>query len=342
MANRNIIVVGASAGGVTALVNLVKSLPAGFNGSMFVVLHISSFSPSYLPGILSNAGSLEAIHPKNGETIKPGMIYIAPPDHHLLIERRHIMVAKGPKENRFRPSIDALFRSAAYVYGQQVIGIVLSGLLDDGTSGLWSIKRLGGKCIVQQPEDAEYPSMPENVLKYVEVDYSVPVSQMGDILEKLTRERMDTKPTVSDKELKLLEMEVAIATKDGAFEKGILDMGVLTPFTCPECHGALVQLIEGKIIRFRCHTGHAYTISSLLAEVSETVEDTLWQAMRGLEEATMLLNKVADLYESNGDKHDAAIFHKKAKVIADRARVIHDAIFEQEPLSEDIRIKDLS
>lgn len=342
MANRNIIVAGASAGGVTALVNLVKSLPANFNGSIFVVVHISSFSPSYLPDILSNAGSLEAIHPKNGEKIKPKMIYIAPPDHHMLVERGHIIVAKGPKENRFRPSIDALFRSAAYVYGSQVIGIVLSGLLDDGTSGLWSVKRLGGKCIIQLPEDAEFPSMPENVLKYVEVDYSVPVSQMGDILEKLIQERIDTKPNVSDKELKLLEMEVAIATKDGAFEKGILDMGILTPFTCPECHGALVQLIEGKIIRFRCHTGHAYTISSLLAEVSEDVESTLWQAMRGLEEATMLLNKVADLYESNGDKAEALIFSKKAKTIADRARIIHDAVFEQEPLSEDIRYKEIN
>ncbi len=342
MANRNIIVAGASAGGVTALVNLVKSLPANFNGSIFVVVHISSFSPSYLPDILSNAGSLEAIHPKNGEKIKPKMIYIAPPDHHMLVERGHIIVAKGPKENRFRPSIDALFRSAAYVYGSQVIGIVLSGLLDDGTSGLWSVKRLGGKCIIQLPEDAEFPSMPENVLKYVEVDYSVPISLMGDILEKLTREKIDTNPALSDKELKLLEMEVAIATKDGAFERGILDMGILTPFTCPECHGALVQLIEGKIIRFRCHTGHAYTISSLLAEVSEDVESTLWQAMRGLEEATMLLNKVADLYDANGDKDEAARFNKKAKTIADRARVIHDAVFSQEPLSEDIRYKDIN
>lgn len=315
MAKRNIIVVGASAGGVTALVNLVKSLPADFKGSIFIVLHVSSFSPSHLPGILTNAGALEAVHPKDGEKIKPGRIYIAPPDHHLLIEQGRVMITKGPKENRFRPSIDALFRSAAYVYGQRVIGIVLSGLLDDGTSGLWSVKRLGGKCIVQQPEDAEFSSMPENVLKYVEVDYSIPVSSMGNILQTLIEESIDEKQKLTNEELKLLEMEVAIATKDGAFEKGILDMGVLTPFTCPECHGALVQLIEGKIIRFRCHTGHAYTISSLLAEVSETVEDTLWQAMRGLEEATMLLNKVADLYVANGDKAEASIFNKKQKLL---------------------------
>lgn len=333
-----IIVVGASAGGVTALVDLIKSLPEDFKGSIFVVLHIAPYSQSYLPAILSRAGTLKAVEPKNGEEIKPSMIYVAPPDNHLLIESGRIVIAKGPKENRFRPSIDALFRSAAYVYGPKVIGIVLSGLLNDGTSGLWSIKRLGGKCIIQQPDDAEFPSMPENVLEHVKVDYCVPASAMGDILQKLSKKKIRKKPVVSKNELELLAMEVAIATKESAFEMGILDMGTLTPFTCPECHGALVQLEEGNIIRFRCHTGHAYTSSTLLADISLTVENTLWQAMRGLEEATMLLNKVADLHKEKGNKKDAALFTRKAIVIAKRARVIHDAVFKQEPLSEDMVI----
>lgn len=339
MTNRNIIVVGASAGGVTALLNLMKSIPAKFEGSMFVVLHVAPYSPNYLPEILSRVCSLKVVEPKDGEKIKSATVYIAPPDHHMLIEQGQVVITKGPKENRFRPSIDALFRSAAYVYGQQVIGVVLSGLLDDGTSGLWIIKRLGGICMIQDPEDAEFPSMPQSVLQYVEVDYSIPVSSMGQILQKLTEEKMGKQSAVTDKELKLLKVEVAIATDDGAFEKGILEMGVLTPFTCPECHGALVQLIEGKIIRFRCHTGHAYTVSSLLSEVSENVENTLWQAMRGLEEATMLLQKLADLYASNGHKDDAALFKNKAKTIAERALIIHDAVFAQEPLSEDIKHK---
>ena len=342
MTNRNIIVVGASAGGVTALINLVKSIPANFEGTIFIVLHIAPYSPNYLPDILRRAGHLMVMEPKNGEKIKQAAIYIAPPDHHMLIEHGRVIITKGPKENRFRPSIDALFRSAAYIYKQQVIGIVLSGLLDDGTSGLWIIKRLGGICMIQQPSDAEFPSMPESVLQYVEVDYSVPVSVMGGILQKLTEEKINGKSAVTDKELKLLEVEVAIATEDGAFDKGVLDMGQLTPFTCPDCHGALVQLIEGKIIRFRCHTGHAYTVSSLLADVSKNVEGTLWQAVRGLEEGTMLLQKLADLYAANGSKEDAALFKNKAKIIAERARILHNAVFVQESLSEDIRHKDLN
>src|SRR5687768_14648135 len=163
MAKRDIVVVGASAGGVKALTEFVRSIPQGFKGSVFVVLHIPAASPSNLPAILTRAGVLKAIHPNDGEKIKPGLIYVAPPDHHMLLEGTSVLVKKGPEENRFRPSIDALFRSAAYVYGSRVIGIVLSGLLNDGTSGLWSIKRLGGLTIIQEPGDADYPSMPINV-----------------------------------------------------------------------------------------------------------------------------------------------------------------------------------
>ena len=337
MAKRDIVVVGASAGGVTALAELVKSLPKDFTASIFVVLHIPASSPSNLPAILSRAGLLNAIHPKDGESIKPGQIYVAQPDHHLLLEGTSVLVKKGPEENRFRPSIDALFRSAAYVYGPRVIGIVLSGLLNDGTSGLWSIKRLGGLTIIQSPEDADYPSMPKNVLEYVDVDYAVPASQMGSLLEKLTMGKASKKPKVPKAVMQLLKMEVIISKQDNAFAMGIMNAGELTPFTCPECHGVLVRLIEGKFIRFRCHTGHAYTASSLLADLSKAVEETLWQSMRGLEETTLLLKQIGEHFKAQGLNEAAAVFIEKANVTTKRARVIHDSVFKQELLSEDIR-----
>jgi len=337
MAKRDIVVVGASAGGVKALTDFVRSIPEDFAGSIFVVLHVPPSSPSNLPAILTRAGVLKAVHAKDGEEIKPRQIYVAPPDHHLLLEGTKVLVKKGPKENRFRPSIDALFRSAAYVYGPRAIGIVLSGLLNDGTSGLWSIKRLGGVAIIQDPKDADYPSMPENVVDYVSVDYTVPAPHIGALLGKLTLEKPSKKVKISKGEMDFLEMEVIISKQDNAFEMGIMRMGKLTPFTCPECHGVLVRLMEEKFIRFRCHTGHAYTASTLLADLTSSVEDSLWQAMRGLEETTLLLKQISKHFEKQGDKAASDIFLEKAEMTTKRARVIHDSVFKQELLSEDIR-----
>ncbi|HYF03856.1 MAG TPA: chemotaxis protein CheB, partial [Patescibacteria group bacterium] len=260
-AKRDIVVIGASAGGITALLELVKTLPEDFPAAIFIVQHIAPHSESILPELLSSRGALKAVHPKDGELIKPGKIYVAPPDHHLLVgDGGKVLVTKGPKENRFRPSVDALFRSAAYIYGPRVIGIVLTGYLDDGTSGLWSIKRLGGLAIIQKPEDALYPDMPTNALEHIKEDYSVSISELSALLVKLTAESAPKKPKVPQKVLDRLEVEVIIARRDNAFQMGIINMGKLTPFTCPDCHGALTQLKESDIIRFRCHTGHSYTI----------------------------------------------------------------------------------
>lgn len=337
MAKRDIIVVGASAGGITALSELLSSIPESLNASIFVVLHLPAASPSALPAILTRAGKLPAHRAVDGEQIKPGSIYVAPPDHHILLEGNRVLVKKGPKENNFRPSIDALFRSAAYAYGPRVIGIVLSGLLNDGTSGLWSVKRLGGITIIQEPTDADYPSMPLNVLDYVKVDHAIAASRMGPLLQKLTTEKAARKPKISKEEMAFLKMEVIISKRDNAFEMGIMHEGDLTPFTCPECHGVLVRLIEGKFIRFRCHTGHAYTASALLADLSKNVEETLWQAMRGLEETTLLLNQISEHFKNQNLKEAARIFAAKADMTTKRARVIHDSVFKQEILSEDLR-----
>jgi two-component system chemotaxis response regulator CheB len=338
MITRDIIVVGASAGGVAALKAFVKQIPKDFKGYIFIVLHIPAYTKSELPWILSQAGPLEAVHPKDGEAIQSGKIYIAPNDFHLILEEGRVLVKRGPKENRFRPCIDALFRSAAYVYKSRVIGIVLSGLLNDGTSGLWTIKRLGGIAIIQDPRDAEQPQMPENVIEYVEADYILPASEMGPLIADLITERAPEKIKFSEEELGMLKVEVAIATNSSAFEMGIVEMGELTPLTCPECHGALVRLIEGSLVRFRCHTGHAYTASALLSEVTESVEAMLWQSMRGMEELTMILNGIGSHFERLNNEDAAEIFRNKAKDSSKRARVIHASIFRQEHYSEDLRL----
>lgn len=337
MSKRDIVVIGASAGGIIALVEFLKCVPKDFEGYIFVVQHLSPFSPSVLPQILSRAGSLKAVHPRDGDQMKKNTIYIAPPDHHLLLEKDRISIKKGPKENRFRPSIDALFRSAAYTYGSRVIGIVLSGLLDDGTSGLWSVKRHNGLCIVQDPDDAEFPSMPLNVMEYVDVDHSVPICEMGSLVNRLTRELAPEKGQLSEKEKDLFETEVNIAAQDNAFEMGVLEKGDLTPLTCPECSGAMVQFTEGKIIRYRCHTGHGFTDSALLAGVTKAVEENLWKCLRGLEEAIIILEKTARQYEQSGKEEAAGMFYRKAKETHHRARTIRDHIFEQEQMSEDLR-----
>jgi two-component system, chemotaxis family, protein-glutamate methylesterase/glutaminase len=330
-ANRDIVVIGASAGGVSALQALVKGLPKDFKGSLFVVLHIPAHSETQLPAILKRAGVLNAVLAKNGDYIVPGTIYIAPNDHHLLLEEGRVVVVKGPKENRFRPSIDALFRSAAYVYGPRVIGIILSGMLNDGASGLYTIKRQGGVVIIQDPQDAVLPQLPKNVMDFVEADFLSNASDMGALISALVSREREDRGTLSEEEMNTLKNEVIIAKNEKGFEMAILNMGELTPFTCPECHGTLVRLTEGNIIRFRCHTGHAYTASSLLEEVEESVEEMLWQTVRVLEEKSMLEKEIASHLERL-QREESRTYHQRADETLNRSRQIHDFVFRQDSI----------
>ena len=331
---RDIIVIGSSAGGVFALQQLVASLPRNFEASIFIVQHISPNGTSFLPEILSKYGNLKAAHPKDGEVIRQGCIYIAPPDCHMLIEGDKILVKKGPKENRFRPSIDALFRSAAYNYGPRVIGVVLTGMLDDGTSGMWSVKRLGGLGIIQEPDDAQYPAMPTSVLEYVDVDYIVPIAGVADLLVELiqndmTDERDIHEAEMEKAELERMKIEIDTAAQRNGFEKGIMEIGDLTPLTCPECHGVLVKLKEGNIVRYRCHTGHSYNVNSLLEGLVESVEMKLYEALKSLEETVLLLEESAIEDEENGDVPVAQSLIEKAEVARKRAIKLREFIFEQ-------------
>jgi two-component system chemotaxis response regulator CheB len=328
-----IVVMGASAGGVESLREVVGGIPADFPGAVFVVLHIPPYQPSALPAILARSGPLPACHPEDGDAIRPGRIYVAPPDHHLLVDAGRIAVKRGPKENRFRPSIDALFRSAAHSFGPNVVGVVLSGALDDGTSGLWTIKRLGGISVVQQPNNARFESMPLSAVEQVKVDYTLPAGDIGPLLGRLVAAAV-TAQGAGDAPLRnRVRMEMEIAAEGAAFQKGIMDLGELTPFTCPECHGVLVRLKDGNMARYRCHTGHAYSDSALLADVMETTGEMLWQVMRSMEEAVMLLDHLGRHMAEDGANQRAEIFRAKARDLETRSRIFHDAVLRHESLS---------
>lgn len=334
MTSRNIIVIGASAGGFEALKELAKSLPRDWEASIFIVWHVSPQVTGMLPQVLNRVGQISAAHAVDGEAIKPNRIYIAPPNHHLLVENNRVRVTKGPKENRFRPAVDPLFRSAAYAYGSRVVGVVLTGALDDGTSGLWTIKYFGGTAVVQDPRDAEVPSMPENALREVEVDYVVPLTEMADLLVRLSEEEIKTSQAVME-ENKQTEIEIKIAAEDSAFEAGIMKFGELSPFTCPECHGVMTRLTDGNRPRFRCHTGHAFSPDSLLASITENIEDNLWSAIRAVEESIMLLNQMGEHLANNNRINLSALYYKKAHEAEQRVEILRETVMSHEQLSKD-------
>ena len=307
---QRIIVIGASAGGFEALKKIVKELPADFNAPLFIVWHMSPDIRGILPQVLNRVNSIYAAHAYDREEIKSNRIYVAPPDYHLLLEEGTVRVTHGPKENRFRPAVDPLFRSAAYAYGSRVIGVILSGALDDGTAGLWTVKHYGGTAIVQDPMDAEVPSMPENAIREVNVDYCVGVSEIAKLLVHLTKQPVKKEEVMKDEQTK---KEIEIAAEENALEKGVMNLGELTPFSCPECHGVLSRLQDNNIIRYRCHTGHAYSVDALMTSITEKIEDSLYSAIRGMDEIIMLLNHIGDhLAEINQPKL-AALYFKKPK-----------------------------
>lgn len=338
MGKRNIVVIGASAGGFEALKKIIKELPHDLDASIFIVWHMSPDVRGILPNVFNKLNTIYAAHAQDGEPILRNRIYIAPPDHHLLIEDEHISVTRGPKENRFRPAVDPLFRSAAYAYGNRVIGVILSGALDDGTAGLWRIKFNGGLAVVQDPADAEVPSMPEHALSEVQVDYCVPVADMAGLLARLSStEITENIHAMKDEQTKI---EIDIAAEKNALQKGSLDIGILSPYTCPECHGVLSKILDGDLIRFRCHTGHAYSADTLLASLTEKIEESLYGAIRGMDESLLLLNHIGDHYSEANQPKLAAVYFRKAKEVEQRSDLLRKAVHSHEQLHHDKFIQD--
>jgi two-component system chemotaxis response regulator CheB len=333
VARKDIVVIGASAGGMEALQKLVGGLPPELPAALFVVWHLSPGMKTVLPSILGKSGPLRAVHPKDGDRIEQGRIYVAPNDHHMLLEKGYIRITKGPKENRFRPAVDPLFRSAAYIYGPRVVGVVLTGALDDGTAGLYTIKLRGGTAIVQEPADAMIRSMPLNALQHTEADYKVPVARMGELIARLVGEEARAMPSIEAEEDEKTRLEVKIAEGADALEENVMRFGELSPFTCPECRGVLTTLREGRIVRFRCHTGHAFSADTLLHETSEIVEQKLWDGVRALDEIVMLLNQLGEQLARAGNTRAAAQCFDKAREAHERMAPVREAAMDVEELS---------
>ena len=325
MPGHDIIVLGASAGGVEALTQLVKALPPDLPAAIFVVIHFPAHSTSVMPSILNRCGSLKASHPTDGEAIQHGRIYVAPPNYHLLVKRGYIHLARGPRENGHRPAIDPLFRTAARFYGRRVVGVVLSGNLDDGTAGLAAVKQRGGVAVVQDPTDALFAGMPRSAIENVEVDYILPLSAIAPTLVSLAQE-----PVVEEEDSLTGEMEIEseIAELDmAALHKDDSDRpGIPAGFGCPDCGGALWELRDGQLIRFRCRTGHAYSAETLLAEQSEVLETALWNAFRALEERAALSRRMHQGARDRNQTRSAVRFQEQADEAQQNATVIRELL----------------
>ncbi len=332
MPGHDIIVVGASAGGVEALMKLVAGLPVDLRAAVLVVLHIPSEATSLLPQILARSGNLPAVHALDGMRLEPGHIYVAPPDHHLLVERGFVRVVRGPRENRHRPAVDPLFRSAAIAYGPRVVGVVLSGTLDDGTAGLHAIKLRGGVAVVQDPDDALFGDMPRNALEYVNVDFCLPVQAIPTVLTQLAEAVVDEKgDAVAEATQPDMQYEADIAGLDREALTDEDKPGTPSVYACPECHGTLWEIHEGNVLRFRCRVGHAFTAQSLLAEHNDSLERALWAALRALEENAALTRRLAGRAVERGLDAARSRFEQRAEEAETHAEAIRSAILALRP-----------
>lgn len=330
MPTHDIIVIGASAGGVEALSKLVAELPRSLRASVFVVLHLSR-GRSVLPEILSRAGVLPAIHPNDGDPIEPGRIYVSRPDHHLTLEPGRIRILHGPTENGYRPAVDPLFRSAARHYGPRVVGVILTGALDDGTAGLAAVKEAGGVAVVQDPEEAFASSMPRSARAFVAVDHVLPVRDIGALLARLAGQDVPQIDPADDPHVRAIETDPAPpATALDATDHP----GTGFHFTCPECHGTLSEAEERGLVRFRCRVGHVYSPESMLSAQTDAVDRALWVALRSLEERAALTHRLAERARVRNHDRVAKAFADRAAAADEHAVVIRNLMTHRMPLHE--------
>jgi two-component system chemotaxis response regulator CheB len=294
-----IFVVGASQGGIDVLRCIVSGLPSDFPAALLIVMHIGS-EQSYLPPILDHAGPLAAKHAKTGDKIEPGRIYVAPPDHHMLVVDGHLELTRGPRENFARPAIDPLFRSAAEAYGPDAVGVVLSGRLNDGTAGLFEIKRRGGTAIAQLPSTADAPSMPQSAIDNVAVDVCLPPKEIAAHLVRLAKQKNTNAPAGGS----TMPVEEPVVSPVAQ--------------TCPECGGAMRSEDIGNLVRFRCHIGHAMTAEVLAASQLENLERDLGALFRFLNERTALCRHMAEKHRAAGRTSVARLWQEAAEQSLER------------------------
>jgi two-component system, chemotaxis family, protein-glutamate methylesterase/glutaminase len=321
-----VVVAGASAGGVEALVQLVRSLPDDFPHSVLVVLHVAPTGTSVLPAILSRACRLPVGAPADGEELRPGHVYVAPPDCHLVVEDSRLRLSQAPRENGHRPAIDPTMRTAASTYDGGTIGIVLSGSRDDGTAGLMAIKARGGTAIVQDPEEALYPAMPLSALAHVEADAVLPIGAMAGWILKNRTETNGAPGSDPPMPSEQPTNEPRLAVVDTSGDPPHSAAGQGTRFTCPDCGGVLFERHEGALERFQCSVGHVFSIESLSSAQAEALEGALWAAVRSLEDRAALLRRLAGRARGMERVRSASTFERQAEEALERARTIREAI----------------
>ncbi len=321
MGHRDIVVIGASSGGFEVLREIARGLPADLPAAVFVVLHSRADSPRVLADVLAHDGLLPAGYPGDGDSIRSGRIYVAPPDQHLALEERRVRVVRGPKQNRHRPAVDVLFRSAAFAHGPRAIGVVLSGALDDGAAGLAAIKRSGGLAVVHDPDDAAYPEMPLNALGESPADYTVPARDIATLLARLTREEVEGLASPDP----TLGFEVQADRGDSDMTH--LDAhGRRSVYTCPDCHGTLWEIGDAELTHYRCHVGHGFTTGSLLGRQGDTVEDAVWAAIRAMEENARLSRRVGQRLVGTGAPDE---LRAKAETLERQAGLLRGLMIRQ-------------
>jgi two-component system, chemotaxis family, protein-glutamate methylesterase/glutaminase len=308
MPPHDIVVIGASSGGVDAVMRVASAFPKDFSAAVFIVVHVSPMTPSILPQILARSSRIPALHPSDGDEIQPGRIYVAPPDRHLLLTRNQIEVTSGPRENHHRPSIDVLFRSAAATFGPRVIGVVLTGALDDGAAGLWYVSKRGGLAVVQDPSDAHYPSMPQAAIDMAAPHHVLKLDAIGPNLVELVAQRLREPPPPARQ---TTDIEVSMQHK-GAGDIDAPPGGAPSQITCPECGGTLFENQEGNNVRFRCYTGHAFSPEALFEDKFDGVERALWTALRALEESSLIARRLAN--RARGVNRQAQLLRYEEKI----------------------------
>ena len=320
-----VVVIGASAGGVEALRAVLSGLPADLAAAVLVVLHVAPRAPSVLPRILDRVCALPVAHAVDGEPVVPGRVRVAPPDMHLLVSGGRLRVVRGPRENGLRPAVDPLFRSVARAYGRRVVGVVLSGTLDDGTQGLGRVKHHGGRAVVQDPDEAMFDGMPRNALRRVAVDHVAPLADIPSLLARLAREiasSEEPEPMADELERSMAPREI-----DGGARQNEALGGRLSGLTCPECHGALWQMDESEeSIRYRCRVGHAYAEDSLHEAKGVSIEAALWTALTALEEHAALTWRMARRAADNGSDDRRHRYEQRARQYEERARVVAELL----------------
>lgn len=324
-----VIVIGASAGGIEAVRTIARGLPSDLTAAVLIVVHTAREGPYLLPRILQGAGVLGVVHDVDRAPLERGHFYIAPPDHHLFVQGGLVRLSKGPKENRSRPAIDPLFRSAAIAYGPRVIGVVLTGMLDDGTAGLAAIKERGGVTIVQDPDDAPYPGMPTSALRHVAPDHVAPLAALAPLLVRVARKPRPAASagSVSPRdaiETKLLQMELLEL-------EAMNKIGNPAGLSCPECHGPMWAMNDNSVRRYRCHVGHAYTAESMLDGQHDAEESLMWQLLRMMKERASLLWEMRSHAQHEQRADDVVHYDARVRQLQHNIAAIQQLLEQDDP-----------